>query len=147
MDAAPTDGTPTTVVLLKNVVERVAVHANRNIIFDFPGLALTNDESAPVIEILNTGKDAQGRSITGPSSLTMNNGTIVTTSRQAGVNADLGGLEIGNIITEIDNTKVSSADTIKKVLNKKEKGDKVTLKIKYVSRNEYKEKEITVTLN
>ena len=91
MDAAPTDGTPTTVVLLKNVVERVAVHARRNIIFDFPGLALTNNESAPVIEILNTGKNEQGQSITGPSRLTMTNGTIVTTSKQAGVNAENGG--------------------------------------------------------
>ena len=96
MDSAPTDGTPTTVVLLKNVVERVAVHARRNIIFDFPGLALTNNESAPVIEILSTGKNEQGQSITGPSSLTMNNGTIVTTSRQAGVNAESGGTFIMN---------------------------------------------------
>ena len=29
----------------------------------------------------------------------------------------------------------------------KKKGDKVTLKVKYASRNEYKEKEITITLN
>ena len=62
-------------------------------------------------------------------------------------NADKSELEIGNIITEIDNNKVTSLDTIKKVLNKKEKGDKVTLKIKYTSRNEYKEKEIILTLN
>ena len=56
-------------------------------------------------------------------------------------------LEIGNIITEIDNNKVTSIDSIKKVLNKKEKGDKVTLKIKYASQNEYKEKEVIITLN
>ena len=62
-------------------------------------------------------------------------------------NADKSELEIGNIITEIDNNKVTSLESIKKVLNKKEKGDKVTLKIKYASRNEYKEKEITITLN
>nr|MCR5788054.1 trypsin-like peptidase domain-containing protein [Bacilli bacterium] len=55
-------------------------------------------------------------------------------------------LEIGNIITEIDGNKVTSIDTIRKVLNKKEKGDKVSLKIKYVSRVEYKEKEIEVFL-
>ena len=64
-----------------------------------------------------------------------------------GSNAFKAGLEIGNIITEIDNTKVTSTDVIKKVLNKYEKGDKVTLKVKYVSKNEYKEKEIVVTLN
>ena len=62
-------------------------------------------------------------------------------------NADKSDLEIGNIITEIDNNKVTSIDTIRKVLNKKEKGDKVTLKVKYASKNQYKEKEVTITLN
>lgn len=60
------------------------------------------------------------------------------------VNSDL---EIGNIITEIDNKEVTSLDVIKRVLNKKEKGDSVTLKVKYPSRNEYKEKEIKIVLN
>ena len=62
-------------------------------------------------------------------------------------NAEKSELEIGNIITEIEGNKVTSIETIRKVLNKKEKGDKVTLKVKYASRNEYKEKEITITLN
>ena len=62
-------------------------------------------------------------------------------------NAENSDLEIGNIIVEIDNNKVTSIETIRKVLNKKEKGEKVTLKVKYPSRNEYKEKEITITLN
>ena len=62
-------------------------------------------------------------------------------------NADKSELVIGNIITEIDNNKVTSLETIKKILNKKNKGDTVTLKVKYASRNEYKEKEITITLN
>jgi len=65
----------------------------------------------------------------------------------SGGNAEKTDLEIGNIITEIDGNQVTSLDVIKKVLNKKEKGDKVTLKVKYPSRNEYKEKEIIVTLN
>ena len=64
-----------------------------------------------------------------------------------GGNADKSELEIGNIITSIDNNSVTSVETIKKVLNKKESGDKVTLKIKYVSKREYKEKEIVITLN
>ena len=51
-------------------------------------------------------------------------------------------IEIGNIITEIDGNKVTSIDVIKK-----ESGDKVTLKIKYVSKNEYKEKDIIVNLD
>ena len=63
-----------------------------------------------------------------------------------GGNAAESELTIGNIITEIDNTKVTSMDVIKKVLAKKESGNKVTLKVKYASRNQYKEKEITITL-
>lgn len=56
-------------------------------------------------------------------------------------------LEIGNIITKIDNTKVTSTESIRKVLNKKQKGNQVTLTVKYASGKEYKEKEITITLN
>lgn len=65
----------------------------------------------------------------------------------SGGNAENSELEIGNIITEIEGNKVTSLDSIKKILNKKNKGDKVTLKVKYTSRNEYKEKEITITLD
>ena len=61
-------------------------------------------------------------------------------------NAEAAGLEIGNIITEIDNNKVTSLNTIKKVLNTKNVGDSVTLKIKYPNRNEYLEKEVAITL-
>ena len=64
-----------------------------------------------------------------------------------GGNAEKSDLEIGNIITKIDNTDVTSFDVLRKVLSKKEKGDKVKLTVKYVSKNEYKEKEIEVTLN
>ncbi len=64
-----------------------------------------------------------------------------------GGNASKSDIEIGNIIVEIDGNKVTSLDSIRKVLDKKEKGDKVTLKIKYPSRNEYKEREIVITLN
>ena len=64
-----------------------------------------------------------------------------------GGNAEKSELEIGNIITEIDNNKVTSFDIIKKALNKKNKGDTVILKVKYANKNEYQEKEITITLN
>ena len=56
-------------------------------------------------------------------------------------------LEIGNIVTKIDGNTVTSVDTIRKVLNKKEKGDKVTLTVKYASKNVYEEKDITIVLN
>lgn len=64
----------------------------------------------------------------------------------AGGNAEKSELEISNIITEIDGDKVTSLETIRKALNKKQHGDTVTLKVKYASRSEYKEKEIVVTL-
>ncbi len=64
-----------------------------------------------------------------------------------GSNASNSDLEIGNIITEIDNTKINSSQNIKQILSKKEKGSKVILKVKYVYKNEYKEKEISITLN
>lgn len=42
-------------------------------------------------------------------------------------NADKSDLEIGNIITEIDNNKVTLLETIKKILNNKEKEITITL--------------------
>ena len=65
----------------------------------------------------------------------------------SGGNAEKSELEIGNIITEVDGTKVTSVDNIRKVLNSKKAGDKITLKVMYASRNEYQSKEITITLN
>jgi len=64
-----------------------------------------------------------------------------------GSGADKAGLEIGNIITEIDDNKVTSIDIIRKVLNKKEKDDTVKIKVKYASRNEYKEKDLEIKLS
>ena len=61
--------------------------------------------------------------------------------------ADKAGLEIGNIITEIDGNKVKSFSTISEHLEDKKAKEKVTLKIKYISGREYKEKEITVSLS
>ena len=56
-------------------------------------------------------------------------------------------LEIGNIITEIEGKTVTSVETISGVLANKKKGDKVTLKVKYISGREYKEKEISIKLS
>lgn len=64
-----------------------------------------------------------------------------------GSNADKSDLEIGNIIVEVDGKTVTSVETIRNVLYKKEKGDKITLKVKYASKSDYKEKEIVITLN
>lgn len=64
-----------------------------------------------------------------------------------GSGAEKAGLEIGNIITEIDGKKVEDFSDLSNVLYTKKKGDKVTLKISYVSKNEYKSKEVKVTLS
>lgn len=64
----------------------------------------------------------------------------------SGSAADKAGLEIGNIITEIEGEKVESIGDIQNVLYDKKAGDEITLKISYVSGREYKEKEVKVTL-
>lgn len=120
------------------------------------GFAIPISDVEEIIKTLISGKNDQGGVtlgiegyMTGSQSISGYNlpeGFYVAKITSGG-NADNSELEIGNIITEVDSNKVTSIDTIKKVLNKKEKGDKVTLKIKYASKNEYKEKEIVVTLN
>lgn len=120
------------------------------------GFAIPISDVEDLIKTLIEGKNDEGTLTLGIEGYMTNSGYIASYNLPEGFyvsaitkdgNADKSELEIGNIITEIDNTKVTSIDSIKKVLNKKEKGDKVTLKVKYVSRNEYKEKEITITLN
>ena len=64
-----------------------------------------------------------------------------------GGNAEKSDLEIGNIITKVDGKEVTSMDVFKGVLNKKSLGDKITLTVKYPSRNEYKEKDVVVILS
>ena len=120
------------------------------------GFAIPISDVESIIETLINGQNDQGGVTLGIEGYMTNSGSIANYKLPEGFyvsaitkdgNADKSELEIGNIITEIDNTEVTSVETLKKVLNKKEKGDKVILKVKYASRNEYKEKEITVTLN
>jgi len=61
--------------------------------------------------------------------------------------ADKAGLEIGNIITEIDGKKVEQFSDLTDVIYEKKKGDTVKLKVSYTSGRQYKEKEIEVTLS
>lgn len=61
--------------------------------------------------------------------------------------ADKAKLEIGNIIVGIEGKEVDDFSDISSVLNRKKKGDKITLKIKYVNGREYKEKDVSVTLS
>lgn len=64
-----------------------------------------------------------------------------------GSGAEKAGLEIGNIITEIESKPVTEFSVLSDILSTKKAGDKVTLKIKYVSGREYKEKTVKVTLS
>lgn len=64
-----------------------------------------------------------------------------------GSGADASKLEIGNIITKIDDIDVKSFSDISNYLYEKKKGDTVKLVVKYTSGREYKEKEVSVTLS
>ena len=120
------------------------------------GFAIPISHVEEIIETLIKGENDQGGLTLGIEGYMTNSGLIsgyklpsgfyVSTLTKDG-NAEKSELEIGNIITEIDGNEITSISTIRKVLNNKEKGDKVTLKVKYASRNEYKEKEINIILN
>ena len=64
-----------------------------------------------------------------------------------GSGADKAGLEIGNIIVGIDNNDITKFSDLTDYLYTKKKGEKVVLKIKYISGRQYKEKEVEVTLS
>ena len=61
--------------------------------------------------------------------------------------ADKAGLEIGNIITEIEGNKVENFSDLTDVIYEKKKGDVVKIKVSYTSGRSYKEKELEVTLS
>ena len=96
------------------------------------GFAIPISDIESLIKELISGKNDEGALTLGiegrmtNSSYGLPEGFYVS-SITSGGNADNSDLEIGNIITEIDNTKITSVDTIKKVLNKKEKGDIIYL--------------------
>ena len=55
--------------------------------------------------------------------------------------------EKGNIITKVDGKKVTELSVIKNSIYSKNIGDKVTLTVSYLEKNEYKEKEVEVTIS
>ena len=120
------------------------------------GFAIPISDLEDIIKDLINGKNDEGALTLGIEGYMTNSSIIANYGLPVGFyisaiskdgNASNSDLEIGNIIIEIDNKEVTSLDVIKKVLNKKDKGDSVTLKVKYPNRNEYKEKEIKITLN
>ena len=64
-----------------------------------------------------------------------------------GSGADKAGLEIGNIITEIDGKKVEEFSVISEYLDEKNKGEEIEITIAYPSGREYKEKTVKVKLS
>lgn len=63
-----------------------------------------------------------------------------------GKGAEKAGIEMGNIVTEIEGKKVESIETIKNILLDKKTGDKIKVKVSYIAKNKYNEKEVEVTL-
>lgn len=120
------------------------------------GFAIPISNVTSVIETLINGENDTSGVTLGIEGYMTNSGAISNynlpegfyiSGINTGSNAEKAGLEIGNIITEVDNIKVSSVNSIRGVLNKKDNGDKINVKIKYASKNEYKEKDIEIILN
>ena len=120
------------------------------------GFAIPISSVEKIIKDLINGKNDEGGLMLGVEGYMTNSQELANYNMPEGFyvsaitkggNAEKSDLDIGNIIVEIDGNKVTSLDDIRKVLDQKEKGDKVILKVKYPSRNEYKEREIIITLN
>ena len=104
------------------------------------GFAIPISDVEDIIEVLIKGENDDDGLVLGIEGYMTNSGNIASYKLPegfyvskiiSGSNADKSELAIGNIITEIDNNKVTSVKTIRKVLNKKDKGYKLNLKFKY----------------
>lgn len=120
------------------------------------GFAIPITDVKELIEKLMNGKNDEGGGTIGiagkiineeqSKSLNCPTGFYITEVTQ-GSGADKAGLERGNIITKIEGKEIKSLSTIKSITNNKEKGDKVKLTVSYLEKNDYKEKEVEVTLS
>ena len=120
------------------------------------GFAIPITDVKDMIEKLMNGKTDEGGGTIGiagkiineeqSKSLNCPTGFYITEVTQ-GSGADKAGLERGNIVTKIEGKEINSFSTIKSITNNKEKGDKVKLTVSYLEKNEYKEKEVEVTLS
>lgn len=120
------------------------------------GFAIPITDVKDMIEKLMNGKTDEGGGTIGiagkiineeqSKSLNCPTGFYITEVTQ-GSGADKAGLERGNIVTKIEGKEIKSLSTIKSITNNKEKGDKVKLTVSYLEKNEYKEKEVEVTLS
>ena len=121
------------------------------------GFAIPISDVEDIIKDLMNGKNDESKDLTigiegymtntgGISSYNLPQGFYIAAITKGG-NAEKSDLEIGNIIVKVDGKEVTSMDVFKGVLNKKSLGDKITLTVKYPSRNEYKEKDVVVILS
>ena len=120
------------------------------------GFAIPITDVKDIIEKLMNGKNDEGggtigiagKIITEEQSKSLNcpTGFYITEVTQ-GSGADKAGLERGNIVTKIEGKEVKGLSTIKSITNNKEKGDKIKLTVSYLEKNDYKEKEVEVTLS
>ena len=120
------------------------------------GFAIPITAVKDIIEKLMNGKNDEGGGTIGiagriineeqSKSLNCPTGFYITEVTQ-GSGADKAGLERGNIVTKIEGKEVKGLSTIKSITNNKEKGDKIKLTVSYLEKNDYKEKEVEVTLS
>ena len=97
---SPTDGTETTIVLLKNVYQRIKIWRGNNIVLDMENLVLHNKSFSsgsgdPVVEIFGArdvnNPDNDNTSNVGSAIFKMTNGTIMSEANQGAVNVERGG--------------------------------------------------------
>lgn len=120
------------------------------------GFAIPMSDITELVESLSKGEEAPSGATLGISgymidedyskAYNMPQGFYIS-SIETGSGADKSSLEIGNIITKIDNVEVNDFNDLSNYLYEKKKGDKVTLVVKYISGRAYKEKKIEVTLS
>ena len=120
------------------------------------GFAIPISDITEIIEKLSKGEAAPTGATLGISgymideayskAYSMPQGFYISTI-ETGSGADKSSLEIGNIITKIDDVEVKDFDDLSNYLYEKKKGDKVTLVVKYISGRAYKEKKVEVTLS
>ena len=119
------------------------------------GFAIPISDVESIIKTLINGEDDNGGMTLGVEGYMTNSSALSGYGLPTGFyiasivkdsNAAKSDLEIGYIIFKIDGREIDSFSDIRKVLDKKEKGDKVILSVKYPKGNEYKEKDIEIKL-
>lgn len=119
------------------------------------GFAIPISDITDLIESLSKGEEAPTGASIGISGYMIDENTSKSYNMPIGFyisdiakgsGADKSELDIGNIVTKIDDVEVEEFNDISNYLYEKKAGDKVKLTVKYISGRTYKEKIVTVTL-